>query len=472
MTATIVRFRNDLRIDDHPALAAAILRGEPVIPLFIWSPDEAGDWAPGAAARWWLDRSLRSLAADLQRRGSRLIIRSGDVHEQIAKLVEETAADALYWSRGYEPALLESDQQLETSLTKRGLEAVSFSGHLLFDPDDVRTKQGNPYRVFTPFWKACLNLDPPREPTSAPRKIRAPQDWPASESIDSLGLAPQRDWAEQFSQRWQPGEQGANKKLKRFLKQAVADYETGRDQPDDYGTSRISPHLHFGEISPHKIWYALQTQSGAGSQAYLRQLGWRDFAHHVLVHFPDTPDQPLRPQFGKFPWQHNATALRAWQRGQTGYPIVDASMRELWTTGWMHNRVRMIVASFLTKDLLIDWREGARWFWDTLVDADLANNTMGWQWTAGCGADAAPYFRIFNPVRQGEKFDPAGDYVRQWVPELKSLPKKWIHNPWDAPADVLADAGVELGEDYPLPLVDHAEARKAALAAYEKIKGT
>ncbi len=472
MTATIVRFRNDLRIDDHPALDAALNLGKPVVPVFVWSSDEAGNWAPGAAARWWLDRSLRSLAADLQRRGSRLIIRSGDVHEEIAKLIEETTADALYWSRGYEPALLESDQQLETSLTEQGVEAVSFSGRLLFEPDAVRTKQGNPYRVFTPFWKACLNLDPPREPTSAPRKIPAPQDWPTSASIDSLGLAPQRDWADQFSQRWQPGEQGANKKLKRFLKEAVADYETGRDQPDDYGTSRMSPHLHFGEISPHKIWYALQTQSSDGSQAYLRELGWREFAYHVLVNFPETPDQPLRSQFENFPWKHNAKALRAWQRGQTGYPIVDAGMRELWTTGWMHNRVRMIVASFLTKDLLIDWREGAQWFWDTLVDADLANNTMGWQWTAGSGADAAPYFRIFNPVRQGEKFDPAGDYVRQWVPELKSLPKKWIHDPWEAPADVLAEAGVELGEDYPRPIVDHGEARKAALAAYEEIKAT
>ncbi|QDT51298.1 Deoxyribodipyrimidine photo-lyase [Symmachiella dynata] len=472
MTATIVRFRNDLRIDDHPALLAAIQRSQPVVPVFVWSPDEAGNWAPGAAARWWLDRSLRSLAADLQRRGSQLIIRSGDVHEEIAKLVEETTADALYWSRDYEPALLKSDQRLETSFTERGVEAVSYSGRLLFEPDAVRTKQGNPYRVFTPFWKACLNLDPPREPISAPRKIPAPQDWPETESIDSLGLAPPLDWADQFSKRWQPGEQGANKKLKRFLKEAVADYETGRDQPDDYGTSRMSPHLHFGEISPHKIWYALQTQASDGSQAYLRELGWREFAYHVLVNFPETPDQPLRPQFQNFPWKHNAKALRKWQRGQTGYPIVDAGMRELWTTGWMHNRVRMIVASFLTKDLLIDWRQGARWFWDTLVDADLANNTMGWQWTAGSGADAAPYFRIFNPVRQGEKFDPAGDYVRQWVPELKSLPKKWIHNPWEAPTDVLADAGVELGEDYPQPIVDHGEARKAALAAYEEIKAT
>lgn len=472
MTATIVRFRNDLRIDDHPALDAALNLGKPVVPVFVWSSDEAGNWAPGAATRWWLDRSLRSLAADLQRRGSRLIIRSGDVHEEIAKLTEESTADALYWSRDYEPALLESDQQLETSLTEQGVEAVSFSGRLLFEPDAVRTKQGNPYRVFTPFWKACLNLDPPREPSSAPRKIPAPQDWPTSASIDSLGLAPQRDWADQFSQRWQPGEQGANKKLKHFLKEAVADYETGRDRPDDYGTSRISPHLHFGEISPHKIWYALQTQAGDGSQAYLRELGWREFAYHVLVNFPETPDQPLRSQFKNFPWKHNAKTLRAWQRGLTGYPIVDAGMRELWTTGWMHNRVRMIVASFLTKDLLIDWREGAQWFWDTLVDADLANNTMGWQWTAGSGADAAPYFRIFNPVRQGEKFDPAGDYVRQWVPELNSLPKKWIHNPWEAPTDVLAEAGVELGEDYPRPLVDHGEARKAALAAYEEIKAT
>ncbi len=472
MAATIVRFRNDLRVEDHPTLTAAAERKLPVIPVFVWSPDEAGDWPPGGASRWWLDRSLRSLDEELQRRGSRLIVRAGEVQEELARLVDETSADAVYWSIAYEPPLSESDRRLETSLREQGVDVHQYDGRLLFDPDEVRTQQGNPYKVFTPFWKACLNLDPPREPTSAPRKIAAPKNWPESESIDSLGLAPELDWADQFPERWQPGEKGANDKLKRFLKEAVADYEKGRDRPDDYATSRLSPHLHFGEVSPHKIWYALKAKRGKGAEAYLREIGWREFAYHVLVNFPETTDQPLRPNFEKFPWHKKPAALKAWQRGQTGYPIVDAGMRELWTTGWMHNRVRMVVASFLTKDLLIDWREGARWFWDTLVDADLANNTMGWQWTAGSGADAAPYFRIFNPVRQGEKFDPNGDYVRQWVPELASLPKKWIHATWEAPDEVLADAGVELGEDYPRPIVDHGEAREAALAAYEEIKGT
>jgi deoxyribodipyrimidine photo-lyase len=324
--------------------------------------------------------------------------------------------------------------------------------------------------VFTPFWRACRALPPPDTPRPAPGKISKPRTWPASIPLDDLELLPTIGWDAGLAAAWSPGEAGARQRLREFVAHGLTYYHEERNRPDHAGSSRLSPHLHFGEISPRQIRHAVARKRSTGAETFLTEIGWREFAQHVLYHFPHTADAPLRVPFRRFPWNSDRRALRAWQRGRTGYPIVDAGMRELWTTGWMHNRVRMIAGSFLTKDLLISWREGARWFWDTLVDADLASNTLGWQWVSGCGADAAPYFRIFNPVTQGEKFDPQGVYVRRWVPELARLPDRWIHRPWSAPVDVLGAAGVRLGRDYPRPMVDHDQARRAALAALETIR--
>lgn len=474
----ILWFRRDLRLDDHPALHAAVQSGAPVIPTFIWSPEEAGDWSPGSASRWWLHQSLSSLRDDLERSDSFLILRIGNALDELRNLADETGAGSVYWNRCYEPALVERDKSLKAQLRKDGLEARSFQGNLLYEPWKVSTQEDNPYRVFTPFWKRCRQQCEPAEPFPAPSTIPRIESRPDSCELERFGLLPNVDWAGGFRDEWHPGEAGAREKCDEFLEQAIETYQGERDRPDRRGTSRLSPHLHHGEISVRRIWYDIEqrcetdrrTSEGKSLETFRSELGWREFAHHVLFHFPETADHPLREQFEEFPWIDDRVILRRWQRGKTGYPIVDAGMRELWESGWMHNRVRMIVGSFLTKDLLISWKEGARWFWDTLVDADLANNTLGWQWVSGCGADAAPYFRVFNPVTQGKKFDPEGDYVRRWVPELKELPKKWIHDPWNAPEDVLADADVSLRESYPVPIVDHGEARKAALAALEKTK--
>ncbi|MCC6491261.1 MAG: deoxyribodipyrimidine photo-lyase [Candidatus Hydrogenedentes bacterium] len=473
---SLVWFRQDLRLEDNPALTAAVKRGGPVIPVHIHAPQEYDPWAPGAASDFWLHQSLNALSASLERKRSRLIVRQGSSLETLRALLLETGAEAVYWNRRYEPAVRIRDEAIKSALRADGLFVESFNGALLFEPWDVLTKQGCPYQVFTPFWRACLAATEPPDPLPAPAKLAAPDSWPASESIDALGLEPAFNWAGGIRTAWTPGEAGAAKRLEVFLENAIAGYTGDRDRPAIQGTSRLSPHLHFGELSPrqirHAMKHALAPGATNGAEKFLAELGWREFSHHLLYHFPQVIDEPLRAAFSSFPWAKDLHALKAWQRGQTGYPIVDAGMRELWTTGWMHNRVRMVVASFLTKDLLIPWQEGARWFWDTLVDADLANNTQGWQWTAGCGADAAPYFRIFNPVSQGEKFDPDGAYVRQWVPELGQLPAKWIHKPWEAPSAVMKDAEITLGKTYPRPIVDHADARARALEAYETIKNS
>jgi deoxyribodipyrimidine photo-lyase len=475
--ATLVWFQADLRIADNPALHAAARRGSPIIPVYIWAPEEEGGWAPGGASRWWLHHSLLSLEADLRNRGSRLVIRRGRSLEVLRTLAQESRASAVFWNRRYEPAAVGREREIAGRLRADGLTVESFNAALLFEPSHVQTRQGRPFQVFTPFWRACLAQPEPALPVRAPRELSAPRRWPQSLRVDNLALEPRHEWTAGLRAAWRPGAAGAANRLRRFLREALASYGEGRDRPDRAGTSRLSPHLHFGEISPRQIWHAVQrrvrrSRRGAtqGAQAFLRELGWREFAHHLLFHFPHTPDRPLRREFARFPWRKDRTALKAWQRGQTGYPLVDAGMRELWATGWMHNRVRMIVASFLVKHLLLPWRAGARWFWDTLVDADLANNTLGWQWVAGCGADAAPFFRIFNPVTQGEKFDPQGDYVRRWVPELARLRARWIHKPWAAPPHVLREAGVMLGRTYPEPIVDHAAARHRALAAWGKIR--
>jgi len=468
----IVWFRQDLRLTDNPALAAAAASGAPVVALYIL--DEGGGWAPGGASRWWLHHSLAALAAALERRGGRLVLRRGPAAAVLDALIAETGAAAIHWNRCYEPEAVARDTGIKAGLEARGVAVRSFDAALLFEPWTVATRAGEPFRVYTPFWKACLAAPEPPQPAPAPRHVPGPAAGPAGDALADWSLLPMTpDWAGGLRAAWTPGEAGAVRRLESFLERAVARYKGDRDRPDLPGTSRLSPHLHFGEIGPRQVWHAIRaaTAGGAGVESFLSEIGWREFSHHLLFHFPTLPDRNWRPEFDAFPWRHDPAALAAWQRGRTGYPLVDAGMRELWTTGWMHNRVRMVVASFLVKHLLIDWRAGADWFWDTLVDADLANNAASWQWVAGCGADAAPYFRIFNPVIQGERFDPSGSYVRRWVPELARMPDAFVHKPWAADAVTLAGAGLRLGETYPRPIVDHATARDRALAALASLKG-
>ncbi len=451
---SIVWFRQDLRLADNPALMAGIGAGagaRKAVPVFIW-PDED---EIGAASEWWLHCSLQRLDEELRQRGSRLTILRGQAAEALVSLAERVGARSVYWNRLYEPAIVNRDTRVEKALNARGIMVETFPGYLLFEPGTVLNGTGEPYRVFTAFWNACLRSPAPAVPLAAPEWIPGPDEWPESFPPDTTPGSGETG----FGERWTPGEPGALSHLKHFEETGLGGYLRERDRPDHRGTSRLSPHLHFGEVSARQVWHS------CGDTGFRRQLVWREFAHQLLFHFPATATAPLRPAFARFPWRRDETGLIAWTRGKTGYPIVDAGMRELLHTGWMHNRVRMVAASFLVKHLLISWREGAAWFWDTLVDADLANNTLGWQWVAGCGADAAPYFRIFNPVLQGEKFDPDGAYVRRWVPELAEMPSAWIHRPWEAPAMVLQGAGVILGKTYPAPLVDHQAARERALAA-------
>ena len=455
-------FRQDLRLSDHAALTDAVATGRPVIPVYIHSPEEEDRWKPGGASRWWLHHALAALDGELRARGSRLIVRDGPTDRALEQLLSETGADTVVWSRRYEPTVIRRDSGIKSALTSNGIHAESFAGALLREPWGVKNKSGRPFRVFTPFWRHCLELNPVAAPLPAPATIRSPEVWPETIPLERLGLLPGRPWAAAFSDEWTPTPAGARLELERFQREGLASYSDERDRPDHRGTSRLSPWLHFGQISPREVWAFVADESRrqhgprgfSASAPFLRQLIWREFAYHLLYHFPNTPTSPLRPEYDRFPWRNNPADLRRWQRGETGYPIVDAGMRQLWTTGWMHNRVRMIVGSFLVKDLLLSWQEGADWFWDTLVDADLANNTLGWQWIGGCGADAAPYFRIFNPVLQSEKFDPEGAYIRRWCPELARLPNSAIHAPWQADAGTLAAAGVRLGQTWPRPIVE------------------
>lgn len=478
LPVSILWFRQDLRLEDNPALAATLGTGGSVLPVFIWAPEEEGAWAPGAASRWWLHHSLASLDQALRRLGSRLILRRGPTLETLAALIKETGAEAVCWNRRYEPTAIQRDSKLREGLAGQGVRVESTNAALLHEPWTIRNQARKPFQVFTPFWRHCLAQAEPPLPLPPPERLPSPTRFPASLALAQLELEPTVSWADGFRPHWQPGEPAATRQLDRFLTEAFLAYDEGRNRPDLAGTARLSPHLHFGEVGPRQVWAALKRHAARngwpdtrwrGSQ-FLAEIGWREFAHHLLYHFPQTPDAPLRHEFDRFPWHTDKAMLRAWQRGLTGYPIVDAGMRELWATGWMHNRVRMIVASFLVKDLLVDWRAGAKWFWDTLVDADLASNTLGWQWAAGCGADAAPYFRVFNPTSQAEKFDPQRHYIRRWVPELARVPDDWIHQPGEAPPHVLAQAGVRLGKDYPAPIVSHRIAREVALDAYSRMK--
>ncbi len=471
-------FRQDLRIQDNPALNNAIASTAPILPLYIWSPFEEGNWPPGAASRWWLHHSLESLNRSFMDRGGRLIVRQGDTLSILREIAGTINAKSIVWNSRVEPAGRNTDAAIQRSLTKEGIEVHQFNGSLLFDPEQIQTASGKPFQVFTPFWKACMASINSVVSTPTPEFKLSHFLTNDSESIANLNLLPNHAWTQGLESTWHPGETAAIANMHTFIDNASDSYPELRDRPDLEGVSRLSPHLHFGEISPKQIVKAAMEHTSSSlfpeiespPWAYIRQLGWREFSQYLLFHFPHTQDLPLRPEFSSFPWETDTASMRAWQQGKTGYPLVDAGMRQLWKTGWMHNRVRMVTASFLVKDLLIPWQSGAKWFWDTLVDADLANNTMGWQWTAGCGADAAPYFRIFNPVRQGERFDTEGDYVRRWVPELSGVPSEWIQHPWEAPLSVLQQAGVVLGENYPDRIVDHNFARNRALAALAGMK--
>ena len=475
----IVWFRQDLRLADNPALAEAVACGRPVLPVYLLDDAAPVDELPGGAARWWLHQSLAALAADLTARGAPLLLRRGDAGALLRDLVTETGATAVHWNRCYEPGAIARDRGLKEELRESGIAARSFNAALLCEPWQAATGAGGPYKAFTPYWKAVRADLLPSAPVAAPESIAGMATPPAGDSLDDWALLPTApDWAGGLRNAWTPGEAGARQCLGDFLDDRLAAYADGRDRPDRAVTSRLSPHLHWGEIGPRQVWHALAHRRdaagagvGASADKFLSEIGWREFAHHLLFHFPDLPKANWKRDFDDFAWRDDAAGLAAWRRGRTGYPLVDAGMRELWSTGWMHNRVRMVAASFLVKHLLVDWRAGAAWFWDTLVDADLANNAAGWQWVAGSGADAAPFFRIFNPVTQGEKFDPEAVYIRRWVPELAALPDRYVHQPWDAPDDVCAAAGFVRGESYPAPIVDHKLARTRALETWQAIRG-
>lgn len=464
--------RHDLRLTDNAALTAAAAQG-PVVFLYVLDDDTPGDWRTGGAGRWWLHHSLAALGARVP-----LVLRRGPADREIAAVLAETGATSVHFARDYAPWAEALEHRVKAACETAGATCHRYGGFLLHEPEAIRNGSGEPYRVYTPFSKACFAAGEPKPLKPVPR-FAAFTGKVKSDRLDDWGLLPDKpDWSKGFSKLWTPGEDGAAARLRDFIRTGLADYADERDRPDRDVTSRLSPHLHFGEISPAQAWHAVRrAQLAAGgkldktAEKFLKEVLWREFSYHLLHHWPTLPAEPFRPEFRGFPWREDPAGLRAWQRGKTGYPIVDAGMRELWATGIMHNRVRMITASFLVKDLLIPWQEGERWFWDTLVDADIGNNAASWQWVAGCGADAAPYFRIFNPVLQGMKFDPQGAYVRKWVPELARLPDEFIHRPWEAPRLVLAAADVELGRNYPNPIVDHGKARDAALAAFQELKG-
>jgi len=474
----IVWFRRDLRLADHEALTAAANSGAPLLPLYVLDDETPGAFRLGGASRWWLHGSLKSLDASLKTYGGALVLRRGRAPKMLAELLDETGASAVHAARGHDPWDAKIEAAVGALCKDKDATLHLHPGQLLFAPDAIVAGSGKPYRVFTPFWKACLAAPPPRAPLKVPKL--GDFTTAKSEKLEDLKLLPTKpDWAGGLRAAWKPGEEPARKRLTDFIDERLAAYAEDRSNLDGDPTSHLSPYLHFGEISPTQVWHAVQHASAGtrgnidnGAEAFLRELGWREFSYHLLERFPGMPTSPLRPEFARFPWRNDGRALRAWQRGQTGYPIVDAAMRQLWQTGWMPNRARMIVASFLVKHLLLPWQEGAAWFWDTLVDADLANNSASWQWVAGCGTDAAPYFRVFNPVLQGQKFDSSGDYVRAFVPELAKLPTPDIHAPWDAPDLLLAQSGVTLGRTYPKPIVEHAAARTRALQAFAAIRNT
>lgn len=466
--------RQDFRLHDNPALFHAAKTSTSVI--FVYILDETNNtWSIGEASQWWLHEGLLALSKTLaERYDAPLILRKGDPLLILQTLIEETQTKAIFWNRCYEPHAIRRDHHIKQILKQQNIDVFSFNGALLKEPSEILNQSKQPFKVFTPFWRHLLQQDI-RAIYSPPNKI-IPVTTVNSLTLAELDLLPSIPWYQKIAQSWQPGESIAKNKLKTFLTTHLKQYKEERDHPGLAHTSKLSPHLHFGEISPVQIWHATKhfqaryVSHDADAHHFLSELAWREFSAHLLYHFPTLPDVSFKPAFAKFPWKINANYLTSWQKGLTGYPIVDAGMRELWHSGWMHNRVRMIVASFLIKHLMQPWQAGEKWFWNTLVDADLANNAASWQWVAGSGADAAPYFRIFNPVLQGQKFDPEGIYVKKWVPELNQLPTRYIHTPWEAPEILLKEAKIVLGKVYPRPIVNHATAREKALTAYQKIK--
>ncbi len=473
---TVMWFRQDLRLHDNPALQDACSHGS-VLPLYILDDDNVGDWPMGAASRWWLHHSLTALDADLD---NKLRVMHGDplqlLPELLQSLQQEHTQLRITWNRCYEPWRVKRDKALKKQLGEMGIEVSSHNGSLLWEPWSNLKSDDTPYKVFTPFYKnARAALPAPEQPLPRARPDKLADCSQNGDKINALALLPSIHWYEGMASAWQPGEAGAAAKLEDFLHGGISHYKDGRDYPALKSVSRLSPHLHFGEISPRQVWHAAAGESqGAGLENqiehYQRELAWREFSYSLLYHFPTLTDENMNARFDAFPWQRQEKWLQAWQRGETGYPLVDAGMRELWETGYMHNRVRMVVGSFLVKNLMHHWRDGAEWFWDCLVDADLPNNTCSWQWVAGCGADAAPYFRIFNPLTQSAKFDADGEYIKRFVPELAKLPAKYIHDPHSAPASALKAAGIKPGKTYPEPIVDLKESREQALAAYQQVK--
>jgi deoxyribodipyrimidine photo-lyase len=471
---TLLWFRHDLRLADHPALAAAIANDGKVLPVFVLDDEAAGAYRYGGASRWWLRHSLAALAHDLAQRGAPLLIARGRAETIIPALAAGIGATAIHAGRAVEPWARAQTRRVHEALDGAGRALHLYTTTILREPHGFVSGSGTPYAVYTPFSKAMFAAGEPGETLPAPQRIAGAETPPGGESLESLCLYPvagEPDWAAEFGDHWQPGAAGAAARLARFIAGPLKRYADDRNTPGIEGSSGLSPHLRWGEISARQAWHAARAAGdGKGIETWLKEILWREFSYHLLWHRPELPERNLRPDFDAFPWRRDATLLRAWQQGRTGYPIVDAGMRQLWRTGWMHNRVRMIAASVLVKHLLQPWQDGEAWFRDTLVDADLASNSASWQWVAGCGTDAAPYFRVFNPILQGLKFDTEGSFVRRWVPELAKLPAAFIHKPWEAPAELLAAAGVTLGGNYPRPLIDPMEGRDRALAAFAALK--
>ncbi len=476
MACTLVWYRDDLRTSDNPALAAAARAGKPVLCVYLLDQESAGHRPLGGATKWWLHHSLTALQADLARLGAKLVFRRGSAARAIPDLAREIGASAVVWNRRYSPAETRTDAAIKAELRTMGLEVKTFNGSLLYEPWEIASQSGEPYKVFTPFWRAVLAKGASRDVIAEPARLSSPKNV-RSDALGDFRLLPVKpDWARGFAPEWTPGSRGAAQALTRFFERGLVGYARDRDRPDLTSCSRLSPHLRFGEISPVEIWHSARKLAARSPAVegdigkFLAEVGWREFSYQLLYSADDLRTTNIQRRFDAFPWRVDPIALKAWRTGTTGYPMVDAGMRQLWQTGWMHNRVRMVAASFLIKHLLLDWRQGEAWFWDTLVDADPASNPASWQWVAGSGADAAPYFRIFNPVTQGEKFDPEGDYVRRFVPELSKLSNKVLHSPWSASSSELASAGITLGKTYPKPIVEHAFARERALAALQTLK--
>jgi len=473
---TVVWFNLDLRLADQPALQAASIEESPILPCYVIDLAAGWDWNPGSASRWWLYHSLRSLDRQFQKFGGRLIVKKGDVVETLLWLLDVSRARSIHWTTGHDPKLKKDSALLKLKLDSLDVQSYEHMDGLMFPSSLIRTQQGQPYKMYSAFAKACQAAGPVDLPNSIPQNFKLYNGALSDDANSNLELLVKAEGGSHRSlnKYWQPGERHAVAKLQNFSNSHLVDYSDNRDEVAADLTSRLSPHIHFGEVSIRKVWYLTSSTQASFSNieinAYQRQLLWREFCYHLLVHWPTLPSQELRKEYCNFPWKPSRVLYAAWKRGETGYPFVDAALRELSSSGWIHNRARMVAASFLVKQLLVPWKMGQSWFWRSLVDADLANNAASWQWVSGCGTDSAPYYRIFNPVLQGQKFDPVGDYVRRWIPELRTLPNRWIHEPWRCPAEEASAAGFRLGCDYPYPIIDLGAARTKALQAWQSIR--